>query len=587
MNVDPIPEIDLAAFLRLFEVRGSRVMWFLGAGASRGAGVKTAIDMIWDFKRKIFLSEKRLPPNAITDIGEPEVRAKLQDHFDKSGKFPSRDSEDEYAAYFEATYTSASDRRDYIDQITKGASPSFGHGALAFLMDKNFCRIVWTTNFDRLVEDACSKVFGTTGRLTVGDIADPARFESALTSGRWPVYAKLHGDFQSDRLKNTSSELREQDQCLRRCLINASTTHGLAVIGYSGRDESVLNTLVEALANGRGFPAGLYWFKRYEDSLFPKVVELIRRASSQGIEARIVSVESFDELFSDIVRYVPALASDIASLPDISRPRLRRDPLPQPSKRLPVIRTNALPITSYPLTCRLVDCQIGGSNEVEGAIAEAKTDIVAKRTRKGVIAFGSDEAIRKTFEKYTIDRLDTYAISPGRLEYETSERALVRQALFAAIKRRSGFQIRQKRSSCLLVPGAAQVDCSVFREGSRQPIKTLGGKVPKTHIDWSEACELRLDWHLDRLWLLFDPRVVIDVTDDTPELEIATAREFIRELRAQRRNSDMNAILWGWIRLLVGRDDEIRMRAFETTNGYDAEFVIATITGFAGLRNGN
>jgi hypothetical protein len=74
--------LDTPAFLRLFQLRGEQIMWFLGAGASRSAGIKTAGDMIWDFKQRLYRSQKKLPPSAITDIGEPAVRRKLQAHFD-------------------------------------------------------------------------------------------------------------------------------------------------------------------------------------------------------------------------------------------------------------------------------------------------------------------------------------------------------------------------------------------------------------------------------------------------------------------------------------------------------------------------
>jgi hypothetical protein len=57
-------------------------MWFLGAGASRTAGIKTAGDMIWEFKQKLYCSEKRVPLSFITDPGEPAVQYKLQAHFD-------------------------------------------------------------------------------------------------------------------------------------------------------------------------------------------------------------------------------------------------------------------------------------------------------------------------------------------------------------------------------------------------------------------------------------------------------------------------------------------------------------------------
>ena len=51
--------LDIPAYLRLFQLRSTQIMWFLGAGASRSAGIKTAGDMIWDFKQRLYRSQKK------------------------------------------------------------------------------------------------------------------------------------------------------------------------------------------------------------------------------------------------------------------------------------------------------------------------------------------------------------------------------------------------------------------------------------------------------------------------------------------------------------------------------------------------
>ncbi len=202
--------LDTPAFLRLFQLRAAQIMWFLGAGASRAAGIKTAGDMIWDFKQRLYRSQKKLPPSAITDIGEPAVQRKLQFHFDALGGFPPASSESEYSAYFEATYHAPRDRRAYLDELIARGKPSFGHHALALLMAEDLCRVVWTTNFDRTVEDAAAERLGGTGRLVVADLKEPEKIRRAIDENRWPVYGKLHGDYHSDWLKNTDAELRQR-----------------------------------------------------------------------------------------------------------------------------------------------------------------------------------------------------------------------------------------------------------------------------------------------------------------------------------------------------------------------------------------
>ena len=215
-------------------------MWLLGAGASRAAGIKTAWDMIWDFKRSIYRSQNRLSDSELPDNADPQAQDLIQRYFDETGTFPQFNHPSEYAVYFEAAYHAEGDRRSYIGNAVFSARPTIGHRVLVELMKKNLCDIVWTTNFDRLVEDAAADVFKTTGRLTVGDLSNPSTVVEAISESRWPVYGKLHGDFQHRRLKNTDSELQSQDETLRSALIGACRTRGLAILGSSGRDESVI-----------------------------------------------------------------------------------------------------------------------------------------------------------------------------------------------------------------------------------------------------------------------------------------------------------------------------------------------------------
>jgi len=147
-------------------------------------------------------------------------------------------------------YPSARDRRQYLDGIIEEAKPSFGHRALAMLMRENLTHTVWTTNFDKLVEDSAANIYGSTGRLTVADLGEPSKLQRAMQESRWPVLGKLHGDFHSDRLKNTSEELRDQDAAMRQAFVRACQGNGLALVGYSGRDASIISTQATVLLNG-------------------------------------------------------------------------------------------------------------------------------------------------------------------------------------------------------------------------------------------------------------------------------------------------------------------------------------------------
>lgn len=135
---------------------------------------------------------------------------------------------------------------------------------------------------------------------------------------------------------------------MRRSLVDCCRRQGLAVIGYSGRDASIMAALEEALDEGRGFPGGLFWFKRGLDTPYSAVTALIARARALGIDAHLVEAESFDELFSDLLRFLPQTADKLASLAGATRPRLATAK-PRPSTGpVPAIRMNALAVPRVP-----------------------------------------------------------------------------------------------------------------------------------------------------------------------------------------------------------------------------------------------
>ncbi len=152
-------QIGADDFARRFSLRTKKLMWLLGAGASASAGLPTAMDMVWEFKQKLFVSQRKVSPQIVADLSNPTVRTQLQAHIDSQQRLPPSGAADEYAVLFEEVYPSEADRRVYLDAKIAGAKPSYGHLALATLMRAQCTRLVWTTNFDSLMADACAKIY--------------------------------------------------------------------------------------------------------------------------------------------------------------------------------------------------------------------------------------------------------------------------------------------------------------------------------------------------------------------------------------------------------------------------------------------
>jgi len=574
-----LPTIEPDDFARRFSLRGQKLMWLLGAGASASAGIPTAADMIWEFKQRLYVTQRGASPQSVSDLSNPLVRSLLQGHIDASGKFPSPGAPDEYAALFEAVWSSERDRQIYLDSKIKGGKPSYGHIALATLLRADKARLVWTTNFDPLVPDACAKVYGGTGQLTTATPDAPAVALEALQAERWPIETKLHGDFRSRRLRNTSDELRHQDQSLRRALIEAGRRYGLIVAGYSGRDESKMEALEAVLNEATSFPAGLFWLHRGDGEPLPRVAQFLRKALEKlGDEVGLVRVDNFDESMRDLVRATGGL--DTTVLDAFARDRKWRTapPIPHGTKGWPVIRLNALPLDA-PSVCRRVVCQIGGTREVREAAGKAGVDVLVARRREAVLAFGRDSDVKAAFSPHGITEFDLHTIAVARLRYDSAERGLLREALTRALARSREMNAMHGRSRDLLVP--TDVNQSRWLPLKKLVSSSLRGTVSGARdLHWSEGVAIRLDWADNRLWLVYEPRVVF--TGKSHENAVA-ASDFGRERTVRRYNRQLNELLGFWAGLLAG--DGTPVGALGIGDGVDATFRISSETAYSKRAN--
>lgn len=571
--------IELAEFVRLHHIRAPQIMWFFGAGASASAGVATAGQMVTEFKRRLFCTDNKIPITQL-DVRDPGAQRRIERHFVDHPRYPRPGAPDEYAALFEALYPDASDRRRFIEDAIQKGKPSYGHLVLGALATIKKVSAIWTTNFDHLVESACAQSFGTTARLKVADLQRPEIAERSLNESDWPVLVKLHGDFQSERLKNTSDELRNQDRQFQLTLVRACARAGLAVVGYSGRDDSVMDALLSVLDEPTPFPYGLYWFNRHGTAPFHRVSELLDKARGKGVSAALVDIGAFDELFGEVAGLFE-LPKELQSQLDANRPRERRIAfsLPSPGKKsFPVLRLNAIPILAVPQTARLIDCKIAGARAVRDALAGAGTaSVVAARRRDGVIAFGSDEDARRIFEPFGITTMGVATVDVANTAHrDTADLSLLYDAFTRALVRQRGL-VEISRRRRLVAIDSTNAGAQRFAPLA-DVVGRLRGPIPGSHSSWVEGISFRFEFRHDRLWLVFVPTIC---TPDRMSDDDDAPREFIRDRKAGRFNSKWNELLEAWATVITEGNPESELRAFGDVVGVDAIFRVGKRTAYA------
>ena len=247
--------LELPDFLNLFPNRGPHLMWLLGAGASVGAGLPTANTLTWEFKRTLYCNAQRLPPSRFPDLNDPAFQQLVQSYFDSKSGFPPLGDNEEYATYFESYLPNERDRRRFLENRLQGCKPSYGHLCFAALMSLGQVRLAWTTNFDQLIEKACSfSVISEklANSLAVAGLEQPDKISDLIRDEAWPVLVKMHGDFLYRKLKNTASELQTQNEAFRTHLTEECGRCGLNSLHSIGDTFYAANLRVETFAPGNG-----------------------------------------------------------------------------------------------------------------------------------------------------------------------------------------------------------------------------------------------------------------------------------------------------------------------------------------------
>jgi len=431
--------LSLDAFVRSVGVRRNTPhVLFLGAGASISSGVPSAQSCIWEWKRNLFLTNNPGLEDQFGELSLPSVRRRIQQWLDRQGTYPAEDSPDEYGFYIRQCFPITDDRRAFFQQKVRSAEPHIGYRLLAHLAQVDLIRSVWSTNFDGLPSRAASGF-----SLTPIEVGIDTQGRLLRQAGKGELLCvSLHGDYRYDELKNTPDELREQEKLLRAALIDEARQHPLIVCGYSGRDQSIMDSLRDAYAQpGSGT---LYWCGYSDGSVPAPVATLIAQIRAHGRNAFYVPALGFDDLMARLALHCldgerrDAARREIAAHEQADG--LTRQPFQVADFRAnTLIKSNAFEV-ECPAEVLAFDLKTWPTEKVFSWLRDqaGARPLIAVPFKKKVLALGTIDDIKEAFGDNIKGPIERTPVSPEEFRFEDGaivglmREALVRSMAVAA-----------------------------------------------------------------------------------------------------------------------------------------------------------
>jgi hypothetical protein len=569
--------MEQGQLIQLLSESAPQFSWFFGAGASQSAGLPTAIDVIWDLKRRHYCLKENQQVSA-NDIQNVAVRKKIDSYMQANG-FPSSKDADEYSRCFELIFQDDLERqRKYLRAILSDdkISLSLGHRVLAAMMASNAARAVITTNFDSVIEKAMAEVAGKD--IAAFHLEGSYAANAALNNDEFPIYTKIHGDFRYQSLKNLTADLQEQNKELGKSVVNTCNRFGLVVVGYSGRDASVMSLFEDALSGTNPFPHGLFWTTLKGRKPLKHVEELLNKARAKGVKAELVEIETFDSLMSRLWRQLATRPAELVSAVNKTEATTVNLPLSAPGTQKPIIRMNALPVTALPPHCfELQFNKIQEWGDLRAAEARAGGRIICTK-ESGVWAWGDEAIIRNAFgpELIAVTPIQIGERANG-LDANLYLKGFFEQAIAVGLARGKPLLHRTWRSGSVLIIDRHASALSNLESLKSSVGGSFYGSIPggmttpsdehptSEALFWAEAVQLDLQQVNGRSWLLLRPEVWI-----WPKWGRKDATAFLDRRCGGRFNRQADALLSAWIGLLLpgaGHGTGHSIRAFDGVEG--------------------
>jgi hypothetical protein len=272
-----------AAITCAFAVHGRPGAYALlvGSGLSTAAGISTGAQIVTDLVRRIAALKNPDP--------EPDPDAWYRDQY---GEPPT------YSRLIEALGLTPADRHALIASFIEPDPeaglrvPTDAHRAIARLVAGGWVRIIVTTNFDSLIEQALAEANVTFTVLATADAVHGALPLAHIGV----VVIKLNGDRRDPRILNTDAELDTYAPEVDRLLDQLLDEYGLIICGWSAEHDVALGAAIERCPSRR---FATFWTTRH-DALTDRALALSTARGSEVL--RITDADDFLGRLADGVR---------------------------------------------------------------------------------------------------------------------------------------------------------------------------------------------------------------------------------------------------------------------------------------------
>jgi len=551
--------LDYDAFIRSIKKNKDISHSFLiGAGASISSGIQSAYDCIWEWKKDIFLSKNPNSPDFYKDHKNESVRSSIQSWLDNESSYPKLDSEEEYSFYAEKAYPIADDRRKYFQSLIEGREPYIGYKLLCLLNQKEVVKAVWTTNFDGLVVKAAHRSNLTPIEITLDSVDRIFRTESRNEL----LSIALHGDYKYSSLKNTSTELDNQDGTFVETISRYHNDKNLIVIGYSGRDKSLMDALGKTFSEkGSG---RLYWCG-YGHQINDDVRNLIELARKNGREAFFIPTDGFDKILLHLTK--ACFENDIDTQKQISEilkysdeDKITNTPFSQDITRTDkYIKSNLHPI-SFPKEVFQFEMDYG-EGRPWSTLRELTndTDICAVPFKGKVFALGTLSSINKVFGTQLKGNVVRVPISKYDIGNVTTFKQLMLQALIKSLTNNETIESNKRNKLWLK---------------NHTSVKDHKSQTIRLHrAVW---LAFFFDSHKNHAFLSFKP--ALHLTSDT-EISKETKQIISKSSLEKLRNDGYEKFLLFWNDIIF-KGDRLNIE-YPANSGTAFEFSLSSLPAFA------